>query len=31
MYWSSCGSDQTVCLEKLLVADGFRVVNGGDH
>ena len=22
VYWSSCGSDQAMCLEELLVADG---------
>ena len=27
VFWSSCGSDQAVCLEELLVAD----VIGFDH
>ena len=28
-YWSSCGSDQAMCLEELLVvADGSGVANG---
>ena len=36
MYWSSCGSDQAVCLEELLVANvfGLRREGGGkgrDH
>ena len=28
VYWSSCGSDQAMCLEELLVADSFWVANG---
>ena len=28
VYWSSCGSDQAMCLEERFVADGFWVANG---
>ena len=28
VYWSSCGSDQVMCLKELLVAGGFWVANG---
>ena len=31
VYWSSCGSDQAVCLEELLETDAFGLKEGSDH
>ena len=31
VYWSSCGSDQAVCFEELLVADDFGLMERSDH
>ena len=31
VYWSSCGSDQAVCPEELLVADSFGLKERSDH